>query len=867
MQTPDYPTPPRWPLAILRLFIRDQYLEEIEGDLEEVFLEYLEEYPERRARRLYTLEVIRLLRPNLIKKILSPSHHIHLDMFKHNILLAARHYWRHKTSFVINLLGLSTGLACFLLISLWVQDELKTDRFHVHQEELYQVLEHTTLPNGIHTKTNNSGLTGPALAAEMPEVLAAVTARTKSINAQTLSIGETNLKAQGLYASADFFRLFSFPIKEGTRQQALVDVGNIAISESLAMRLFGRTEQVVGESIEWEHHTSFLVAAVFEDPPKTSSLQFDYVLPFKVWSQDNRWVDEWRNTHPQTFLLLEEGTDVEAFNEKIANYIAVKTENNETKRRLAISKYADAYLYGDYENGIQQGGRIEYVWLFSLIALFILLIACINFMNLSTARASLRSREIGVKKALGAGRRSLVAQFLSESLFLSFGGLVVALLIVVFFLPTFSEMTGKSLALVWDGSLIAWLLACLLFTGLLAGSYPALYLSMLKPILIVKGKIHTHWGELWVRKGLVVLQFSLSIMLIVAVWVVYQQVRFTQEQHLGYQRDNVIMIEKEGEMDNPANASVFLEELQKIPGIIDASSIDNTMTESDWGTNSVQWPGKDPEDRTSFEIIQVDYGMMELLEMEMEQGRSFSQSFGSDTTGLIFNETAIRHMGLENPVGMRLDMGGTNWQIIGVVKDFHFESFHEQVKPLLMYQGNRGRYLMAKIDGQRTAATIEAMRTLYKKSNPGFVLDYSFVDENYEALYAAEDRVARLSQYFAALATLISCLGLFGLAMFTAAKRKKEIGLRKVLGANSYQLLRLLSDDFTKMVLIALLIGLPTSYILVQMWLETFAFHIDLQWYIFLGAGCAALLIAWVTVAVQLGQTLRLNPIESLREE
>lgn len=867
MQTPNHPTPPRWPLTFLRFFLKEAYLEEIEGDMEEVFAEYLEAYSVKRARWLYAKEVLQLLRPNLLKSFLSSSINIHRDMLKHNILLAARHYWRHKTSFVINLLGLSSGLACFLLISLWVQDELKTDRFHTHKEDLYQVLEHTTLPNGIHTKNSTSGLTGPTLAAEMPEVLAAVTARTNSIRTHTFSMGETNMKARGLYASADFFRLFSFPLKEGTAQHALADVGNIAISESLAMRLFGRTEQLQGESVQLDHENTYLVKGVFEDPPRYSSLQFDYVLPFRVWSQENRWVNEWRNTYPQTFLLLEPGTDIAAFNNKIANYISIKTGQEESKRQLGVVKFADTYLYGDFENGLQKGGRIEYVWLFSLIALFILLIACINFMNLSTARASMRLREIGVKKALGAGRSSLVFQYLSESLFLTFIGLTVAVGIVLGFLPTFNEITGKSLQLVWSASMVGWLLACLLFTGLVAGSYPALYLSMLKPILIVRGKIQNHWGELWIRKGLVVMQFSLSTILIVAVWVVYQQVRFTQEQHLGYQRDNVMIIEREGQMEESTNARVFLEELQKIPGVLGASSIDNTMTESEWGTHSVQWPGKDPEDRTSFEIIEIDYGMMELLEMEMAQGRTFSRSFGSDTSSLIFNEAAIRHMGLEDPVGMQLTMGSSTWQIIGVVKDFHFESFHEQVKPLMMYQGNSGHYLMTKIDGQRTTSTIAAIRSLYEKSNPGFSLDYSFLDENYQALYAAEDRIARLSQYFAALAVLISCLGLFGLAMFTAAKRRKEIGLRKVLGASSFQLLQLLSGDFTKMVGIALLIGLPVSYILVRMWLETFAFHVEVQWYTFVGAGCLAILVAWGTIAFQMAHSLRLNPIESLREE
>lgn len=867
MQTPEHSNPPRWPLALLRFFIRDQYLEEIEGDLEEVYFEFTEEHSERRARWLYTLEVIRLFRPNLIKKLLSPTHHIHLDMFKHNLTISLRTYWRQKSSFLINLIGLSTGLACFLLITLWIKDELSMDKFHTHNNQLYQVMEHIQGPNSIGTSTNTAGPVAATLAEEMPEVSMGVTARTKSINPNTLSVGDVNLKAKGLYATEDLFRLFSFELLAGSPEQVLADPNSIVLSESLAKRLFERADIATGKSLELAHETALTVAGVFKETPASSSLRFDYVLPFESWSRENTWVNEWRNSHPQAFVLLDEGTDIDQFNEKIAGYVERMTEGEDSHRQLFVRKFSDNYLYGGFENGVQAGGRIEYVRLFSLIALFILMIACINFMNLSTARATRRLKEIGVKKSMGATRASLISQYISESTLLAFLSCIVALGIVVAALPTFNLITNKELWISLDPYTIGFLLLTILGTGLLAGSYPALYLSSLKPILIIKGTLKSSWGEVLVRKGLVVVQFALSVILIVSVWVVYQQIQFTQNKHLGYDRDNVLIIEKEGKMETPEAAQTFLSELKRIPGVQGAASIDNTMTHSDWRTNSIEWPGKDPEDRTAFEIIQVDYDAIELLDMEMVDGRTFSRAFGSDTTAIIFNEAAIKHMGLENPVGMRLDMWGGSPEIIGVVKDFHYESLHEEVDPLIMYLGDRGRYLTVRVDGQRTKSTITAIRNLYQEANPGFVLDYNFIDDEYAALYAAENRVSTLSRYFAGLAILISCLGLFGLAMFSAAQRQKEIGIRKVLGASYIQLIRLLSMDFTRMVGIAILIGLPISYYLLRNWLNTFAFSIDLHWYFFLGAGLLALLIAWLTVLLQMTQATRVNPVESLRNE
>ncbi|MCB0628205.1 MAG: ABC transporter permease [Saprospiraceae bacterium] len=861
------PLPPKWPLRLLRFLIRDEYLEEIEGDMEELFQENLATCSARKARNLYRLETLKLIRPILLKKITSNHPTIPYDMFRHNLKITFRNFLRHKPSFFINLTGLATGLACFLLIYLWVQDEWRMDQFHEHDQRLYQVLENRKGQEGITTVTNTSGPTGAALAADMPEVEIAVTARTKSINDQTLSADDINIRGGGLYASKDFFRVFSFELIDGTPRQALAGQNMVVISESLAERLFGRTDRVVGETLELEHEQLLQVGGVFKDLPRYSSLQFDFVLSYEAWSEENTWVNSWRGSHPQTFLLMQPGTDIEQFNAKIADYLAVKTEGEEINRTLFAVPYSRQYLYGNYENGQQSGGRIEYVRLFSLVALFILLIACINFMNLSTARANERSKEVGVKKTIGAGRLSLMFQYLSESTLLAVMGLIGALVLVVVFLPQFNIITGKQLRLAFDLPLAGVLLGSALFTGLLAGSYPAIYLSGLNPMKIIKGSNIKSGGALWLRKSLVVLQFSLSVILMAGVWVVYKQIAYTQNQHLGYDRDNVILFSREGKLRDYENTQVFLEEAQRIPGISKAAIMDNTMTESDWTTNGLNWPGKDPEDQTVFDIIQVDYGALELLGLEMQSGRPFSQAYGGDSTSLIFNETAIRHMGLTEPVGQHLHTWGEDLEIIGVVKDFHLESFHKSIKPAIFYLGQNGRYIMLKLDGKRTDQAIDALRTSYQTANPGFSLDYTFLDDNYAALYAAEQRVSSLSRYFAGLAVLISCLGLFGLALFTAARRQKELGIRKILGASPFQLVRLLSDDFTRTVGLAILLALPISYLLTESWLETFAFRITLEWWYFPAIGLLALMIAWLTVGIQSLHASRINPVECLRNE
>jgi hypothetical protein len=489
-------------------------------------------------------------------------------------------------------------------------------------------------------------------------------------------------------------------------------------------------------------------------------------------------------------------------------------------------------------------------------------------MNLSTAKASRRLKEVGIKKTLGADQKALMFQYLGESMLMTFLSLAIAILLVVLFLPQFNQITGKQLALSFDINLILSVLGITLFTGLIAGSYPALYLSGFNPTTVLKGKLNTSVGELWARKGLVVFQFTLSIILIVGVLVVYKQIEFVQTKNLGYDKDNVIYFKIEGKVEE--NLETFLSEVRNIPGIVNASSIGqnivggiNTIT-----TDYLHWEGKKIDGKTVFEIRAVNYGMIEMLGIEMTMGRTFSRDFSTEESKIILNEAAIEAMGLEDPIGKVITSRGNNFEIIGVTKNFHLQSLHREVTPLYFVIGPQWTdNILAKIEAGRERETIEQLQQFYQEYNPGFPFAYQFLDEAYQAQYVAEQRVSILSRYFAGFAILISCLGLFGLVAFTAERRLKEIGIRKILGSSEFGIVRLLSTDFTKMVSVAILIALPIGYYIAKNWLDNFAYRIDLKWWFFVGAGLLALLITWFTVALQTVKAARINPTECLKDE
>ncbi|MEL6923827.1 MAG: ABC transporter permease, partial [Bacteroidota bacterium] len=737
-------------------------------------------------------------------------------LLKHYLKMAFRNFRRHRSSFLINLTGLSTGLACALLISLWVVDELRMDQFHEKDDRLFKVMEHQKYTDRIGTTSSTPGILSRTLRAEFPDFEHVITVMWR--NRFTLSKEHLNYHFNGHFVSPDFFHVFTFPLVIGDADEVLKERNACVLSVSAATKLFGSPEQAVGQIVELNHAEETMVTGIFEDPPGASSMKFDVVFNYDKFYDENEWLHNWGSNSPPSFAILKEGAHATTVSAKIADFIKTKEENSNVT--LFLKKFSDHYLYGRYENGKPDGGRIEYVRLFSMIAIFILLIACINFMNLSTARASRRAKEVGVKKAVGAERQNLIGQYLSESVMVAMLSLMVAMMIVWLFLPSFNELTDKQLTLDFKAPILAGFLGITLLTGLIAGSYPALYLSSFNPVTVLKGSIQSSWGELWARRGLVVFQFTLSIIFIVSVIVIYQQIKYVQEKSMGYDRENLMIFRADGAIDE--KRSTFLQEARRIPGVKSISASSTDMLGSRNNTSGLNWPGKDPDLRILFENVSVDYGLLETMGVELKEGRFFSEEFGADTSKIIFNEAAIAVMGLENPIGETIRLWDEHdLEIVGVVKDFHFQSMHNNVRPLFFrYQPDRGWNVLARLEAGRESEAIEGIQAFYEKFNPGFPFDYQFMDQEYAELYAAEQRVSGLSRYFAGFAILISCLGLFGLAAFTADRKRKEIGIRKVLGASPLQIISLLTKDFTRLVFVAILIGLPLAWYFTSHWLE-----------------------------------------------
>ncbi|MEP0113651.1 ABC transporter permease, partial [Reichenbachiella sp.] len=729
-------------------------------------------------------------------------------MFKHNLILTIRNFKRFKSSFFINLFGLSTGLACTMFIYLWVTDEMSMDKFHAQDDRLFQVMEHQQYADNIMTTNSTPGVLAKALKEEIPEIKYAAT--TTWISKFTLSHKDKNIKGDGYYVGEDFFQLFSYELIDGQAEQVLLDKQSMVISDDLAIRLFGTTNNAVGQSIKLDHNETFLVSGIYKKPPSNSSFIFDFVIPFDKFIDDNPWVTNWGNNGPKTYVILQDEASADAVSEKIAGFIKTKEEDSHVT--LFLRKFSESYLYGRYENGVQAGGRIEYVRLFSIIAIFILLIACINFMNLSTARASRRAKEVGIKKAVGAPKSTIITQYMTESLLMSLISFFASLLVVFFFLPQFNEITDKQISNSFDLSVVLSFLGLTVVTGIVSGSYPALYLSGFTIVKVLKGEIRGSLAELWARKGLVVFQFTLSIILIVSVMVIYKQIEYVQSKSLGYDNDNMIYFSQEGKVEK--NVDTFLEQLKSIPGIVSATSTGHILLYRNNNTSGLDWEGKDPDAKILFENVRTNYDLFKTLDIKFKEGRPFSREFSTDTTKIIFNEAAIKVMNLEDPIGKTITLWGENkMEIIGVVKDFHFQSLHNEVKPLFFQLTPENTwYVMARIQAGAEKKTLADLEDFYSEFNPGFTLEYEFMDKRYESLYKAEQRVSTLSRYFAGMAIIISCLGLFGLASFTAERRQKEIGIRKVLGSSVMNIVYLLSSDFTKLVGLSILIALPISY-------------------------------------------------------
>ena len=790
-------------------------------------------------------------------------------MIKNYFKIAWRNLLHNKTFSLINIFGLALGMTCSLLIMLWLKDELKRDRFHANDKRLFRVMENQFYSGDISTFPASPGILAENIVKDVPEIEMA--SQMLWEEEPLFTVGDKFDKEKGRYVQKDFLRMFSFKLAKGDAATALARPDAVVLSKKLADKYFKR-EDPIGKMIKIDSKENVIVTGVLEEIPELSSLKFDFLMSYDIWFKKNDWAKEWGNNGPRCYVMLAANTSVDKVNAKIKNYI--KTKNKDSNVDLFLQNYGESYLYSNWDNGKQNGGRIEYVRIFSVVAIIILLIACINFMNLATARSLRRAREIGVRKVVGAGKRQLVAQFIGESMFVSFLAILVSLTIVALILPSFNTLTEKHLSInLGDPSFLLILLGLTLVTGVISGSYPALFMSTLKPIVVLKGLLKFKPGATYFRKGLVVFQFALSIILILGMIVIYRQINFIHNKNLGFAKEDLLYMPLEGDLGK--NFMAFKEELLKQPGIKNISSAQSSPLEVGSSTQGVRWPGKDTTKLILFSNNPITYDYVKTMGIQLIGGRDFDPSYSLDTMNYLVNEAAARKIGYKDPVGKELTMWGDKGSIIGLMKDFHHNSLHVPIEPLILrlfkgswikdngYWGN----VIIRTEKGKSKQAIASMEKVFKQFNPGFPFRYYFTDDEIAKNYKAEYTVSKLSRYFAFLAIFISCLGLFGLVTFTAEQRTKEIGIRKVLGASVTGIVRMLSKDFLILVLIATVIAFPVAWWAMYKWLNDFEYRVDIGWWVFVVAGVVALLIALLTISFQSIKAAIANPVKSLRTE
>ncbi len=862
----DNPIPPQRFLKFLRWFCREDCLDEIEGDLLEIYKKQFESSP-RKAKWKFTWSVLRYFRPEFMKSFKNFYQPNSFGMYKSYLTIGWRNLLKNKTFSFINISGLALGLTCSVLIALWVLDEYQVDAFHENLDRIYTI---TSTEYSGHEITyggyDTPGLLGEELKRVLPEVEYACN---YSSEYRTFGADDKRMKLFGNSAGADFFKIFSYPLLQGSKETALKTPESIAVSRKMATAFFGSPELAMDKSVRFENYKDLKITAVFEDLGGNVSEKFEYVINWDFFLERNAWVKVWHNSGPTTFIKLREHANAETLKPKLQHFIKNydKEYSDLDRLELSMQPFGEKYLYSNFKDGKVAGGRIEYVQLFSWVAIFILLIACVNFMNLSTARSLKRAKEIGVRKVNGAIKTALVTQFMLEALMLTFIAVFIALVTLLILLPQFNLLTGKNIqAPLMDGRFWIGMIALTLITGIISGSYPALLLSSFRPMLVIKQNLKTSSAALFFRKGLVVFQFALSMIFIVGMIVISGQVSFIQNKNLGYQKNNLIYLPLSGKM--VTNFNTFKQEAIKVPGVLEISHMSYRPVQLENTTGWVEWEGKSPDTKPVFVQAAVGYDFVQTMQATMIAGRDFSEDF-TDSTNYLINEKALRIIGYKDPIGMPLTFWGIKGTIIGVVKDFHFNSLHVPIDPLVLRLNRNpwGGIALIRTDPEKTATSLAGLEELHKKLNPEFIFEPQFANDEYASLYQSEQVAKELSGYFAFLAIFISSLGLLGLVIFTAEQRTKEVGIRKVLGASVSQIAALLSKDFMKLVLISILLSIPVAYYVMTNWLKGFEYRITIQWWVFAVAAVGAVMIALLTISFQAIKAAMTNPVDSLKSE
>jgi putative ABC transport system permease protein len=792
-------------------------------------------------------------------------------MLFHFLRTTFRSLLSNKAYSLLNIFGLALGIACAGLIFLWVENETGFDNVNIKKDHLYMAMDTWHFAGHYSTYGRTAGPLGAAMKAEIPGVYN--TCRISGDPEDKLfTIGDKMMYTPGVFADSTIFSMLTLPFVEGSAADAFSQPYSMVITESTAKKFFGSAKNIIGRTLNIDHKQNFTLTGVIRDFPRNSTLRFDWVAPFAVFLKDNTRLNYWQSNSIVTLVELNPQADLRAINTQLYRFIATKLSDSAVRTSLFPMK--DWHLRWSFEDGKQTGGgRIVYVRLFTIIAWIILLLACINFMNLATARSTQRAKEVGVRKVLGSGRSRLIRQFLGEAMIMSLLSVFAAVLMMLLALPAFNLLMAEDLSLQLNNPMHIVVLAVItLICGLLAGSYPAIYLSSFNPVFVLKGlKLKTSSASL-IRRVLVVFQFGVSIVLIISTVIIYQQIRHLQDRDLGYDRSNLIVVPVQGAITRQFDAvksDLLSAGLVQNAALADYEPIYNGQNNDDY-----TWKGKDP--RTKFLISNrgVSPGLLGTFGIQLLQGRDFHNDPGTETSSIIISESLAKMMNSKNPVGETIIEGERNYQIVGVIRDLVYgDMFGAPSDPLIFFctqrstTGDNGLMYLRLKNQISPEASLVKIGGIIRKIEPSYPFTYQFVDDEVNEFFSAERMTSILSRIFAGLAIAISCLGLFGLAAYTAERRTKEMGIRKVLGASASELAVLLSKDFIRLILVSALIAFPISWYAMNAWLHNYAYRIAINWWVFAAAAGASLLIALVTICYQSVKTAIANPVKGLRAE
>ena len=794
-------------------------------------------------------------------------------MIKNYFTIALRNLVKNKGYSAINIGGLAVGMAVAILIGLWVYDELSFDKYHENYNRIAQVMQRANFNGKIETQVANPALMGPEIRAKYGSDFKYVV-QSSWTGSHLIGIGDKNFTKMGNYFEADAPDMLTLKMVQGTRA-GLKDPYSILLSQSTAESIFGQ-EDAMGKTLKLDRNYDVKVTGIFEDLPGNTSFQWmQIMLPWELWLIQNPWAKQmkspWGSNFSQTYVQIADQSDMEKVSARIKDVKLNNVDKDEAKYEWAVFLHPMSKwnLYNEFRNGVNTGGQIQYVWLFGIIGIFVLILACINFMNLATARSEKRAKEVGIRKTVGSQRWQLINQFFTESYLVVLLAFVFCIILVVLLLPPFNEVAGKKIFLPWTNP-VFWTI-CLVFTlitGMIAGSYPALYLSSFQPLKVLKGTFRVGKLASLPRKILVVLQFTVSITLFIGTFIVYKQIQHAKNRPIGYSRQGLINLGMEKEIKQHFDA--IRTELINAGAIEEMTASNSPLTQV-WNTNGgFDWEGKDPGLAVDFPNNRVSYDFGKTVDWKIKSGRDFSRDFATDSLAFVINEAAAAFLGFDDPVGKTLRWNGEPFIIIGVVKDLMQESPFYPVRPSLYHISDYDNMhnLIIKLNPQRQASqSLDKISEVWKKHVAAVPFSYKFVDEEFGNKFSAEERIGKLSSYFAVLAIFISCLGLFGMASFVAEQRTKEIGIRKVLGASLVNLWRLLSIEFLVLVILSSILAIPVAYYYLDRWLNNYDYRITINWDVFALAALTALIITLLTVSFQAIKAALANPTTSLRSE